>query len=46
MALDMYHDEPLLAENNERFCMFPIKCEKGPLKTASQALCPQPQRLT
>jgi hypothetical protein len=43
MALDMYHDEPLLAENNERFCMFPIKCEKGP---DSQALCPQPQRLT
>ena len=29
MALDMYHDEPLLAVNNERFCMFPIKCERG-----------------
>lgn len=43
MALDMYHDEPLLAVNNERFCMFPIKCERGP---GSQALCPQPQRLT
>ncbi len=23
---DPYADEPLLAENNERFCMFPIKC--------------------
>ena len=24
--VDPYADEPLLATNNERFCMFPIKC--------------------
>ena len=25
-VVDPYADEPLLATNNERFCMFPIKC--------------------